>query len=208
LLEVGCGAGDFLHAANREGWEVLACEVAQQLAETVHSKLGLDVRVGPLMEGFWEAGSFDVIVYWEVIEHVLDPVKELDLVATLLRPTGVLFLSFPSTQAVFSGRRLRDCWAPLELPRHLHFFDRRTLSVMAERSGLRLIRYYTPFIDTLWCYLTSVARFARRRECFLARCCALAKGGVILLILLPLLLMEALSGHGPQAVAILKKNGG
>lgn len=205
LLEVGCGSGDFLWAAHRAGWATHAVEIVQPLAEAVRSELGLDVRASQLKPGMWPERSFDAIAYWEVLEHVPDPVQEITLAARLLRPGGVLLLSFPSSRAAFTGRLFREYWAPLELPRHLFFFDRHTLSVIAARSGLRLLRYYTPILDTLWCYVTSLVRFASSREHSLVRWGTLAGGCIAVLVLLPFLLAEALMGCGPQGVAILEK---
>ena len=41
LLEVGCGAGDFLHAAHRAGWEVAAVEYSAALADELRRRAGL-----------------------------------------------------------------------------------------------------------------------------------------------------------------------
>ena len=59
LLEVGCGAGDFLscHAPRRLGC-VRAVEYSGTLAEALRAELSFDVRTGDLRPGLWEDGSF------------------------------------------------------------------------------------------------------------------------------------------------------
>ena len=55
LLEVGCGAGDFLNATHLAGWDVRAIEYSGVLADALRTELGFDVRTGDLRPGLWEA---------------------------------------------------------------------------------------------------------------------------------------------------------
>jgi 2-polyprenyl-3-methyl-5-hydroxy-6-metoxy-1,4-benzoquinol methylase len=205
LLEVGCGAGDFLLAVHRSRRRVCGVEYRDELARALRDGLGLDVCSGSLRPGLWPEGSFDAIAYWEVLEHVPDAPAELSLAARYLRPGGVLLLSFPTTAAVYLGKEFGACWAPLELPRHLSFFNRATLARLCAKAGLRLLRYETPFLDGLWCFCTSAWRQARDCRGRGRQAGHLLRLGPRIGLFLPTLALRCASGVGPQAIAVALK---
>src|SRR5271166_4119417 len=99
MLEVGCGAGDFMLAAHHAGWKVSAVEYNASMVEIIRNELGFDVRVGELALGLWDEASFDVVAIWNVLEHLQDPLRELSIVAHYLRLGGRVLLNIPSRQA-------------------------------------------------------------------------------------------------------------
>jgi SAM-dependent methyltransferase len=206
LLEVGCGAGDFLLAAHQSGRHVCGVEYRDDLAAALREGLGLDVRSGALQPGLWPDDSFDAIAYWEVLEHVPDAAAELSLAARYLRPGGALLLSFPTITAVHQGKEFGVCWAPLELPRHLVFFNRATFARLCAKAGLRLVRYETPLLDALWCFFTSAWRQARGCSGRGRRAWHFLRLVLRIGLFSPALALRCGSGSGPQAIAIAVKD--
>ena len=135
LLEVGCGAGDFLHAAHRVGWDVSAVEYSGTLASALRHELGFDVRTGDLAPGLWERGSFDVVALFSVLEHLQNPLDALVTASSYLRAGGVVFIQIPTLSGVKTGEQFGQYWALLDLPRHLSFFDRKYLSELCDKAG-------------------------------------------------------------------------
>ena len=68
-----------------------------------------------------------------MLEHVSDPTAHLRKANTLLKPGGIIAISFPD-----SGSRLAklagEKWWFLS-PVHLYYFDRKTLGRMLEKAG-------------------------------------------------------------------------
>ena len=160
LLEVGCGAGDFLHAAHRAGWGVWAVEYNCALADALRTELGFDVRTGELTPGLWESGSFDVVVLWSVIEHLQNPGEAMATASSYLRAGGVVFIQIPTLYGVEQGIFFRQYWALLDLPRHLSFLSKECLADLCEKAGMKLIMFKTPLLETAWCYFASVCNCA------------------------------------------------
>ena len=135
FLEVGCGAGDFLHAAHRAGWDVRAVEYSDALADALRTELGFDVRTGELTPGLWESGSFDVVALWSVLEHLHNPLEALATACSYLRAGGVVFIQIPTLYGVEQGNLFRQYWALLDLPRHLSFLSRECLVGFVRQGG-------------------------------------------------------------------------
>ncbi|HEX5691601.1 MAG TPA: class I SAM-dependent methyltransferase, partial [Roseiflexaceae bacterium] len=96
IVDIGCAAGFFLHAAQGRGWEPFGVELSQDMAAFATQLIGPRV-VSNLAELAAAPGSFDAVTGWEYIEHVPNPRDELEQLVALLKPGGVLALSTPNT---------------------------------------------------------------------------------------------------------------
>lgn len=136
-LDVGCGVGHSLRAArdrdiNAHGVEVDA--TARQLATAdglvVASDLG---ALGP--------GVFDLISFWETLEHITDPLAALQRVVPRLAPDGVVSLTVPNLNAP-AVRVMREACAWVHggynTPGHINLFNGDVLTRLFERAGLRV----------------------------------------------------------------------
>lgn len=205
LLEVGCGAGDFLLAAHREGWNVRSVEHNGEMVEILRSGFGFDVRVGELVSHLWDHNQFDVITFWNVLEHVLNPLAELTIAASYLRQGGIVLLNIPSREAAERGMRFGNYWTLLDLPRHINFLDKGALSALCQKAGLQLLVYETPFVQSAWCYYMSSWNWAKRHGTPVARWCRfLAMAGAVTLVL-PFVAARSWNGYGLESFAVAVK---
>ena len=138
VLDVGCGNGDFLVRIRDFGWEVAGQEVDESSAAFAHAA-GIDVAVADTLTMPYAAESFDAITMNHVIEHLHDPVAVLGACLRMLRPGGTIWIATPNVDAALHrefGRR----WAPLDPPRHLILFSRRSLAEAVTRTGFAELR--------------------------------------------------------------------
>ena len=128
LLEVGCGAGNFLLQASRRGFDVTGVEYSPFACARARATLGGTGRVlqGEIDVVAGEAGQFGVCVLCDVIEHVRDPAKFLRAVHALLRPGGVVLIVTPSIDS-WSARLLGARWMEFKAE-HLFYFNGATIS--------------------------------------------------------------------------------
>jgi SAM-dependent methyltransferase len=142
LLDVGCSSGAFLEVARGAGREGVGVEVGEATATAARER-GLDVRTGTLAETAveLEAGSFGLVTFWDVLEHLHDPREELRLAFGLLRPGGVLAATMPNVEGLYPRvthrllARRSGRWEYPELPVHLYDFAPSTIVRLLSDAG-------------------------------------------------------------------------
>lgn len=135
ILDIGTAGGAFLEAAQKFGYHPMGLEPAAVLVDRAR-KRGLPIEQGSIAAHPFEPASFDMICLWDVLEHLPDPLVALKTIRTLLRPGGLLLINYPDIgtwMARFAGRRF---WWLLSV--HLHYFSRRTLTLLAEHAGFEM----------------------------------------------------------------------
>jgi 2-polyprenyl-3-methyl-5-hydroxy-6-metoxy-1,4-benzoquinol methylase len=84
------------------------------------------------------APQFDLITAIEVVEHLEDPVRYLELLREFIAPGGALFLTTPNFQSLQA--RLRGCrWQQYQNPTHLFYFTGRSLERALHLAGFRSV---------------------------------------------------------------------
>ena len=95
-LDVGCGDGSFLEALAGQGWDVVGTELSAPIAATARGRLGGRIRVGALDEAGLPSASFDLITFWQVLEHCQDPGPALAEARRLLKADGRIVVAVPN----------------------------------------------------------------------------------------------------------------
>jgi len=159
LLDVGCATGLFLHEMAQAGWQVAGVEPNASAAEYARHQFAVDVFQGTLGEAPYEPDSFDVVTFWDVLEHTFCPAEELAHAARLLRLGGLLVLSVPNWSSV--DRWLFGChWQGLDSPRHLYVFTRETLTALLAQAGF-LVLDWVCFVSGYFSFVLSVERWLK-----------------------------------------------
>ena len=143
VLDVGCATGANADALRARGATHLAgIELDEEFAAQAR-RVYDEVVCGSVTEDLaWDSASFDTVLAYDVLEHLVDPWTATKRLAELLRPGGVLHISVPNA-------RSKALWLPLLLRgtfryepegvmdvTHLRFFTKRDAIAMAEAAGL------------------------------------------------------------------------
>jgi SAM-dependent methyltransferase len=137
LLDVGCGRGDLAAAFARRGWRASGVDISPDAVASARAQ-GVDARTGTLATVGLAPSSFDAVVMRHSLEHVPDPVAELERVRELLRPGGRVAVSVPNFDS-WERRRFGSAWFHLDLPRHRTHFTPASLRLALTKTGFEVV---------------------------------------------------------------------
>lgn len=138
-LDIGCGDGAVLNRLSLVGYEPHGIDLDEKSIAVARDKFGLaNVAVSTL--GAYEAtcgasgDRFDLVTFFEVLEHQDAPLAFLAQVRRLCRPGARIAGSVPNRERFLAGfdRKLGDGDLP---PHHFLWFSRASLVRMLERAG-------------------------------------------------------------------------
>jgi 2-polyprenyl-3-methyl-5-hydroxy-6-metoxy-1,4-benzoquinol methylase len=139
LVEIGPAVGAFLAVAQEAGYSVEAIEMDALCCRFLESELNVPTACSDDPAAvLGNAGRFDVIALWHVIEHVPDPPSIIAAAAEALAPGGVLALAAPNPQAL-QRRIFRARWTHIDAPRHLFLLPLATLAHLCTERGLEVV---------------------------------------------------------------------
>lgn len=145
LLDVGCGNGMGLEAAANVGFEAYGIDLSSAAVELCRRR-GLAAEVRDVRD-FQLGDEWDVATMWDVLEHIGEPEPFLESVHDRLRPGGILLIKVPAVSAREARAMLR--WAPrvgamaLQVPEHVNYYTRHSLSRLLNRTGFSVEREST-----------------------------------------------------------------
>jgi SAM-dependent methyltransferase len=145
LLDVGAGFGTFLRVAQDRGWQAAGVEISRFAAAQIRERHGIEVFLGDLAELPAADGSFDLITFWDALEHVERPRGSLERAWRLLRPGGMLLLTTDNFDCLIADlaaacyRLSAGAWTyPVErifIDRNVSYFSAATLTALVQQSG-------------------------------------------------------------------------
>lgn len=152
LLDVGCGAGSFLSIAKSRGWEVTGVELSPGLSRICKSRK-YDVINSSFEDAKLPEHSFDLLTFWDVIEHVIDPIFCVKKAKKLLSPGGVAIFCTPNEDSLLSkiglilylGSASYYSYPALALhpDNHTFFFSKRGFEKLIEKSEMKWMQCYS-----------------------------------------------------------------
>jgi SAM-dependent methyltransferase len=145
VLDVGCAFGNFLKLAGDRGWTPSGVELSPYSSASARKAWGFEIFTGHLHDCPFDAGSFDLVTFWDVIEHVALPRADLDKARSLLKTGGYLLLATDDAEgliATLGSLLYRGTFGLFRYPVRKFFirynscyFTVATLSSLLERCG-------------------------------------------------------------------------
>ena len=94
VVDFGCGSGNFLSFAEREGLEATGVDVDASAVAAARSN-SLRAFLSSEVDAHIRDYSVDMVTLWDVIEHISDPGAFLSEVLRKVRPNGLLIIETP-----------------------------------------------------------------------------------------------------------------
>jgi len=143
LVEVGPGFGTFaaLATASSAFARVVGVEPTPQMAAACRER-GVEVLEARIEDAGARVPAADVLVAFEVIEHLFAPARFIADCTRIVRPGGLLVLSCPNS-AGFDIATLGAASLAVD-PEHVNLFTPGSLSGLLERHGFEIVSATTP----------------------------------------------------------------
>lgn len=148
LLDVGCGAGNFLKFMINAGWDVIGIEPSEDGGQVA---MNSDTTIYNIsLEEFSVKhpnfkSKFDAINLTNVLEHVPDPIDFLKHAKELLDvDAGIICIRVPNDfneLQIHARKKLnKDLWW-VAIPDHINYFNAKSLQKLVESLGFEV--FYT-----------------------------------------------------------------
>jgi len=158
-LDVGCGDGSLLLLMKRFGWTVYGVDTSESAVKISRKKLGTEnVSAGRLADCRFPSSYFDAVSLRHVLEHLEKPLDTLLEIRRILKKDGVLGISVPNIDS-FYFRIFKGAWFHLDIPRHLYQFSPKTLALLLDIAGFKVIKLAASLEDPFEVFRDLLLRF-------------------------------------------------
>ena len=161
ILDVGCGNGAILDGIDNK-WDKYGVEISKYAAD-IASKKNMKIFNGSLYNAKYLESSFDVILLFHVIEHMLDPMHELNEIRRILKPNGHLIIGTPDFDSA-CARRYGSKYRMLSDSTHTSLFTNESLSRMLLDFGFEVFYTDFPYFNTEYFNLENLKKLFDTNE--------------------------------------------
>ncbi len=133
ILDVGCGAGQLLHALWRVGFHQLT-GLDPYIDVDINYPNSFTIHKASLSE-FSETQN--VVMFNHSLEHMPDQRQALEDAARLVASDGVVIVRVPTVSS-YAWRHYGTDWVQLDAPRHLFLHSRESMQIVASQAGLEM----------------------------------------------------------------------
>jgi SAM-dependent methyltransferase len=152
ILDFGCTNGVFVKSLIDSGYgNGFGYDIAEDLV-TEGRKIGLQLFTGELENLVRERESFfDMVISYNVFEHLSSPQFVLSKLKKLLKNGGYLVISIPYINSL--QVKIMKAKSPIiDPPYHIHYFTIKSITRLLTDHGFTVLSASTPF----WCKLTDI----------------------------------------------------
>jgi ubiquinone/menaquinone biosynthesis C-methylase UbiE len=138
LLDIGCGMGLFAGEMMRKGWQAVGIDSSDWAASQARDLAPwAQFYVSNVETAIFPASSFDVITFWDGLDHTDSPGKALERLTSWLEPGGLLLFILPDITSIQS-KLMGSRWPSL-LRQHLWYFSPITIKRLLDEHGYTLV---------------------------------------------------------------------
>lgn len=144
VLDVGCAHGAIIYPLRNMGFKALGIDPNIESDINYSNglkilKTDLDHLKNKISEGT-NAGpqGFDLIMFHHSFEHFENPEQQLRQAVGLLNKGGRILIRIPLASS-YAWKHYEQNWVQLDPPRHTHLFSEKSLGILCERTGLKIV---------------------------------------------------------------------
>lgn len=133
VLDIGCGPGFFLEAAQAQGYDVYGLDPSDYIVKVARERFGEKIKHGVIETADYSAAEFDLVVAFDTFEHIYHPLEWLEAVGRVVKPGGILAMTTPDPTSLLA-RISRRGWVSYKLPEHVFYWSPVTVRRALEKN--------------------------------------------------------------------------
>jgi SAM-dependent methyltransferase len=134
LLEIGCGNGFFLQAAQRLGFAIVkGVEPSRHAVDLADAAIKPHIHCGVMEAGLFDGKPFDVICMFQVLDHIPNPGELIRTCFDRLKPGGYVLCINHNIEAI--SARLLGERSPIIDIEHTYLYSPKTMTQLFGRYG-------------------------------------------------------------------------
>lgn len=97
ILEIGCGIGSIVYQLSGEGYDITGTDISQEsIAYGLKKYGGIKLQVQPAEKLEFETNSFDVVLSFDLFEHIAEVDRHISEVSRVLKDGGFYLFQTPN----------------------------------------------------------------------------------------------------------------
>lgn len=137
MLDIGCGNGSFMLAMHNNGYDVWGIEPNHNARQFTDIRLDGRIIYKELQESMFYPKAFDIITMFHSLEHAYNLKRLFEKINLIIKDDGILYICIPNTD-FFEARLFGSYYYNLEVPRHLYFFTKKSLSEILQKNEFKV----------------------------------------------------------------------
>lgn len=133
VLDYGCGAGKLVEALIKKNINTIGFEPSEG-ARNITKKKNLPVY-GDIKTS---EDGYDLIMFWQSLEHTETPLEVLNLVKNNLSDNGKILIAVPNADS-FEAKIFKENWFHYTYPLHRIHFTPKSAEIMIRKAGFNTI---------------------------------------------------------------------
>ena len=138
LFDVGAATGILLDISRKLGWHVEGIEPSSWAIGVARDRYNLEIREGVFEEATLPEEHYSAVTMVDFIEHIPHPIEAIAKANKILLHGGILCLVTPDINSL-AARIFGQKWWHYR-PGHLAYFSQKSLNILLQRSGFRIVK--------------------------------------------------------------------
>lgn len=142
ILDIGSASGAFLKASKDFGFKETGYEPSKWMVDYGKAKYSVNLEQGRIQD-IKSQKKFNMITFWDVIEHVTDLDITLNKIDELSTKDTILIINVPDVDSIMCGL-FKSKW-PFYLNVHLYYFNKNSIKKIFNKINFKLIDSFPHF---------------------------------------------------------------
>ena len=168
VLELGCAHGGSVAILNWAGFDATGLELSPWVVDYAKKTFNIPMLLGPLEDLELPAATFDVVVLYDVLEHLADPLTTMRVAASLLKKDGLFIVQTPNyeehqvyAEMLDRQDRFLDQMKSIE---HIYLFSHRSISRFFQQLGFGFLTFEKQLFDYDMYFVASRQQLVRNTD--------------------------------------------